>query len=50
MKNKLTPHFYISVLKSIIRIGGFSALVSSIPLGITILIIAEVVSIFEELV
>ena len=50
MNEKLTPHFFVSVLKSAIRIFGFTMLMSSIPFGITILIIAEVISIFEELV
>ena len=50
MNEKLTPHFFVSVLKSAVRIFGFTILLSSIAFGITILIIAEVISIFEELV
>ena len=49
-KNKLTPHFKVSVLKSAIRVGGFFLLITSIPIGVFVLIIAEVVSIGEELV
>jgi len=33
-----------------LRVGGFILLMSSISIGVTILIIAEVVSIVEELV
>jgi len=40
----------VSVVKSFLRIGGFSILLSSLPLGIGVLIAAEVLSIFEELV
>tara|TARA_R110000851_G_scaffold303994_1_gene461747 strand:- start:387 stop:542 length:156 start_codon:yes stop_codon:yes gene_type:complete len=47
---KLTPHFIVSVAKSFLRIGGFSILLSSLPLGIGVLIAAEILSIFEELV
>jgi len=50
MRNKFTPHFKVSVLKSAIRVGGFTLLLSSIPLGVVVLIIAEIVSIGEELV
>jgi hypothetical protein len=50
LKDKLTPHFKVSVFKSMIRVMGFSILMSSIPLGVAILIIAEIVSIGEELV
>jgi len=49
-KSKLTPHFKVSVFKSMIRVMGFSVLMSSIPLGVAVLIIAEIVSIGEELV
>ena len=49
-KSKLTPHFKVSLLKSVIRVMGFSILMSSIPLGVAVLIIAEIVSIGEELV
>jgi len=50
IKSKLTPHFKVSVFKSAIRVGGFIVLLSSIPLGVAVLIIAEIVSIGEELV
>ncbi len=50
LKSKLTPHFKVSLFKSIIRVMGFSILLSSLSLGITVLIIAEIVSIGEELV
>ncbi len=50
LKDKFTPHFKVSVFKSMIRVMGFSILMSSIPLGVAVLIIAEIVSIGEELV
>ncbi len=50
MRCKFTPHFAASVVKSVLRVGGFILLMSSISIGVTILIIAEVVSIIEELV
>jgi len=46
----MTPHFAVSLVKSILRIGGFSILLSSLQIGIATLIIAEVISIIEELV
>jgi hypothetical protein len=49
-KNKFTPHFKVSLAKSVIRVMGFSILMSSLPLGVAILIIAEIISIGEELV
>ena len=49
-KSKLTPHFKVSLAKSVIRVMGFSILMSSIALGVAVLIIAEIVSIGEELV
>jgi hypothetical protein len=49
-KSKLTPHFKVSLAKSVIRVMGFSILLSSLPIGIAVLIIAEIVSIGEELV
>jgi len=49
-KNKFTPHFKVSLAKSVVRIMGFSILMSSLPLGVAILIIAEIISIGEELV
>ena len=50
LKNKFTPHFKVSLFKSILRVMGFSILLSSLSLGVTVLIIAEIVSIGEELV
>ena len=50
MNEKLTPHFFVSVAKSIIRIIGFSLLLSSIYVAVIVLIIAELISIIEELV
>jgi len=44
-KSKLTPHFKVSLFKSILRVMGFSILLSSLPLGVVVLIIAEIVSI-----
>ena len=49
-KSKLTPHFKVSLAKSVIRIMGLSILMSSLPIGIAVLIIAEIISIGEELV
>ena len=50
LKSKLTPHFKVSLFKSVLRVMGFSILLSSLSLGITVLIIAEIVSVGEELV
>ena len=50
LKSKLTPHFKVSLAKSVIRVMGFSILLSSLSLGVAVLIIAEIVSIGEELV
>ena len=50
MNKKLTPHFFVSVAKSIVRIVGFSLLLSSIPIAAVVLVIAELISIVEELV
>ena len=49
-ETKITRHFKVSVLKSIIRMVGFIALMSSLPIAVITLILAEIVSIFEELV
>jgi len=40
----------VSLFKSILRVMGFSILLSSLSLGVVVLIIAEIVSIGEELV
>ena len=50
LKSKLTPHFKVSLLKSVVRVMGFSILLSSPSLGVGVLIIAEIISIGEELV
>ena len=50
MNEKLTPHFFVSVAKSIVRIVGFSLLLSSIYMAVVVLVIAELISIVEELV
>ena len=50
IKSKLTPHFKVSLLKSILRVMGLSILMASLPIGIAVLIIAEIISIGEELV
>ena len=49
-ESKITRHFKVSVLKSVMRIVGFIALLSSLPIAVVTLIIAELVSIVEELV
>lgn len=41
-------HQQISFIKSIVRIGGFIALLSYFILGVLLLIIAEVIGILEE--
>jgi len=50
MNEKLTPHFFVSIAKSIVRIVGFSLLLSSIHMAVVVLVIAELISIVEELV
>lgn len=45
---KIRYHAAMSLAKSIIRILGFLALVVSIPFGVILLIIAEIVGILEE--
>jgi len=49
-KNKFTPHFKVSLLKSMLRVMGLSILLSSLSIGAVVLIIAEIVSVGEELV
>ena len=49
-ESKITRHFKVSVVKSVMRIVGFIALLSSIPIAVVALITAELVSIDEELV
>ena len=49
-ESKITRHFKVSVVKSVMRIVGFIALLSSISIAVVALITAELVSIVEELV
>ena len=49
-ESKITRHFKVSVIKSLMRMIGFIALLSSIPIAVVALITAELVSIVEELV
>tara|TARA_B110000977_G_scaffold123076_1_gene157977 strand:- start:341 stop:502 length:162 start_codon:yes stop_codon:yes gene_type:complete len=49
-ESKITRHFKVSVIKSVMRMVGFMALLSSIPIAVVALITAELVSIVEELV
>ena len=49
-ESKITRHFKVSVVKSVMRMVGFIALLSSTPIAVAMLIIAELVSILEELV
>ena len=43
-------HFWISILKSMLRIGGFAGLIYSTMGGVMLLILAEILGIAEELV
>jgi hypothetical protein len=43
-------HFWISILKSILRIGGFVSLIYSTIGGVTMLVLAEILGIVEEMV
>lgn len=43
-------HLIVSFIKSIIRISGFVGLYHNLPLGVTLLIMAEILGIYEELV
>ena len=49
-ESKITRHFKVSVIKSVMRMVGFMALLSSIPIAVVALMTAELVSIVEELV
>ena len=42
--------FWISILKSILRIGGFVGLIYSIIGGVVMLVLAEILGIVEEMV
>ena len=43
-------HFWISILKSILRIGGFVGLIYSPISGVAMLVLAEILGIVEEIV
>jgi hypothetical protein len=43
-------HLIVSLIKSVIRISGFVGLYHNLPLGVTLLIMAEILGIYEELV
>jgi hypothetical protein len=45
-----TKHQLVSFLKSAVRISGYLALPFGISLGVTILVISELIGIIEELV
>ena len=49
-ESKITRHFKVSVVKSVMRMIGFIALLSSLPIAFVALITAELVSIVEELI
>lgn len=43
-------HFYISMVKSGIRIFGYLALLINLKLAVTLLVISELIGIYEEMV
>ena len=43
-------HFWVSILKSILRIGGFVGLIYSPISGVAMLVLAEILGIVEEMV
>ena len=43
-------HFWISILKSMLRIGGFVSLIYSTIGGAVMLVLAEILGIVEEIV
>jgi len=45
-----TSHFYISIIKSMMRIAGFAGLVYSTVGGVILLVLAEALGVLEELV
>ena len=45
----MNKHTIISFVKSFVRIVGFGVLLINIPTGVIILIIAEVIGVFEEI-
>ena len=42
-------HFRMSLIKSIVRIIGFTAILFNITVGVLVLILAEIIGIVEEL-
>jgi hypothetical protein len=46
---KIDSHFRISIVKSLLRILGFTVLIGSITIGALILIVAELLGVAEEL-
>jgi len=43
-------HQFVSFTKSFIRLTGYFALLTSIPVGVTILVASELIGVYEELV
>ena len=43
-------HFWVSIIKSMLRIAGFAGLIYSTIGGVMLLIVAEVLGIVEEMV
>ena len=43
-------HFYVSILKSLVRIGGYVLLPFNIVVACMVLIISELIGIYEEMV
>jgi hypothetical protein len=43
-------HFWVSILKSMLRIGGFVSLIYSTIGGVAMLVLAEILGIAEEMV
>jgi len=41
-------HFYVSILKSLVRIGGYALIPFNITVAAIVLIISEVIGIIEE--
>ena len=48
-ESKSSRHFYISMIKSGIRVLGYGLLTTSLSLGASLLVLAEVGGILEEL-
>lgn len=43
-------HFWVSMVKSLLRIAGFAGLIYSTIVGVVLLILAEILGIVEEIV